>query len=92
MEKTLVENRDDVFTVRGVLTPEECAAYIARSEAAGYGDAPINTFAGPVVNKRMRNNDRVIVDSHAPAAGLWERLRPLVPARRGGWVAVGLNE
>ncbi len=92
MEKTLVEGREDVFTLRGVLTPEECADDIARSEAVGYGDAPINTFAGPVVNKRMRNNERVMVDCHATAAALWGRLKPFVPERRGSWVAVGLNE
>jgi hypothetical protein len=92
VDKTLVEGRDDVFTLRGFLTPEECAAHVARSEAAGYGDAPVNTFAGPVVNKRMRSNDRVMVDDPATAAALWERLRPFVPARRGSWVACGLNE
>ncbi len=92
MDKALVENREDVFVVRGVLTPDECAESIARSEAAGYGDAPINTFAGPVVNKTMRSNDRVIVNSYATAAALWERLRPYVPGRRGSWVAAGLNE
>lgn len=92
MEKVLVENRDDIFTVRGVLAPDECAAYIARSEAVGYGDAPVSTFAGPVVNKRMRSNDRVMVDDPPAAAALWDRLRPLVPARRGNWAACGLNE
>lgn len=92
MDKTPVENREDVFTVRGLLTPDECAEFVARSEAAGYGDAPVNTLGGPVVNKRMRSNERVMVDDPATAAVLWERLRPFVPARRGGWVAAGLNE
>jgi hypothetical protein len=92
VEKTLVEGHNDVFTLRGFLTPEECAAHVARSEAAGYGDAPVNTFGGPVVNKRMRSNDRVVVDDPATAAALWERLGSAVPDRRGSWVAAGLNE
>lgn len=92
MTKTLIDGRDDVFTVHGVLTAAECADYVARSEAAGYGDAPISTFTGPVVNKKMRNNERVMVDDPATAAALWEKLRPLVPERFGSWVAVGLNE
>ncbi|MFO0795886.1 MAG: 2OG-Fe(II) oxygenase [Gemmataceae bacterium] len=92
MTKTLIASRDDVFTVRGVLSPAECAEYVARSEAAGYGDAPINTYGGPVVNKRMRSNERVMVDDPATAAVLWEKLRPLVPERFGSWHAVGLNE
>lgn len=92
MEKTLIASCDDIFVVRDVLTPDECAAYIARSEAVGYGDAPVSTFAGPVVNKRMRSNERVMVDDPPTAAALWERLRGFVPDRRGSWAAVGLNE
>lgn len=93
MRKDLVHGFDDIFTVRGFLSADECAAFIARSEAVGYGDAPITTSAGPVLNKRMRNNERVMVDDPATAAGLWERLRPFVPATIGtGWQAAGLNE
>lgn len=92
MLKELVAGRDDIFTVRGFLTPDECAAHIARAEAAGFGDAPITTSVGAVVDKRVRNNDRVMIDDPALAAGLWERLRPLAPERLGGWVAAGLNE
>jgi hypothetical protein len=92
MQKELVHNLEDVFVVRGFLAPSECERHIARSESEGYGDAPINTFAGPVVNKRMRNNERVMLDDPALAAELWERLQPFVPPRRGRWKAVGLNE
>lgn len=92
MEMRLVNGLEDIFTVRGFLTPDECAAEIARAEAAGFGDAPVNTLGGPVVNKRMRNNDRVMVDDPAAAAALWDRLRPFVPERLGSWQATGLNE
>ncbi len=92
MHKELVNSLEDVFVVRGFLSPAECERHIARAEAAGFGDAPINTFAGPQVNKQMRNNDRVMLDDPALAAGLWDRLRPFVPERRGSWVACGLNE
>src|SRR5262245_33222544 len=92
MQKELVNDLEDVFVVRGFLTPVECERHVAASEAAGFGDAPINTFAGQVVNKAMRNNERVMVDDPALAAGLWGRLRPFVPPRRGGWEALGLNE
>ena len=46
MQKQLVYDRDDVFVIRGFLTPAECES-TSRSEATGFGDAPINTFAGP---------------------------------------------
>src|SRR5262249_19820113 len=74
------------------LTPEECAAQIARSEAAGYDDAPIMTGLGPVVDKGMRDNTRLMVDDEALAAALFERARPLLPARLRNFELVGLNE
>jgi len=93
MQKELINNLEEVFVLRGFLSPAECAAHIAASEAVGYGDAPINTFAGQVVNKRMRNNDRVMVDDPTLAAAMWARLRPFMAPKRGTrWEAVGLNE
>lgn len=92
MTKTLLTQRDDVFVVRNFLSPSECERYIALSEAAGYGDAPISTFAGPVMNLKMRNNNRVMIDDHASADELWAKLEPHVPSPRGRWQACGLNE
>lgn len=84
--------RDDLFVVRDFLAPAECAYYVALSESAGYGDAPIATLGGPVVRKDVRNNDRVMIDDPHLAALVWERLRPFLPARVGFWLPVGLNE
>jgi hypothetical protein len=93
MRKELLNDLEDVFVVREFLSPAECEHYIALSESIGYGDAPVNTFGGPVVNKEMRNNERVMLDDPALAAELWERLRPFVAPRRGPhWQAAGLNE
>ncbi|HJZ54153.1 MAG TPA: 2OG-Fe(II) oxygenase [Gemmataceae bacterium] len=92
MRKELLNDLEDVFVIRGFLSPAECEQYIAQSEAAGYGDAPINVFGGQVVDKGMRNNDRVMIDDPKLAATLWERLQPFVPEARGSWRACGLNE
>lgn len=92
MRKELLTDRDDIFVVHDFLTPEECERYIARSEAAGYGDAPINSLGGPVIRKDFRNNERVIIDDFSLAADLWLRLRPFVPDSRGSWKAAALNE
>lgn len=92
MRKELLTERDDLFVVHDFLSSEECAQYIAASEAAGYGDAPINSFGGPVMRKDIRNNDRVMVDDPEFAAAIWDRLRPFVPDRTQFWVPVGLNE
>ena len=49
MRKELLSQRDDLFVIHDFLSPEECEGYIALSESVGYGDAPINSFNGPVV-------------------------------------------
>jgi hypothetical protein len=68
-----------VWSVDGFYSPEECAAAIASSEAAGFEEALITTGRGMVMNKDVRNNDRRIFDDPALAAALFERLRPTVP-------------
>lgn len=82
---------DDVFLIHGFLTPAECADLVARTEAIGYGPAPLTTAAGPVMASEVRNNDRVMVDDPARAAALWDRARGFFPPR-DGCPAVGLNE
>lgn len=88
---------DGVFVIDDFFTADECWHAISRSEAAGYGDAPINAgMAGQVVRKDVRNNERVMIDDVPLARQLWERLKPFVPAMLdvgfGRWVPIGLNE
>ncbi|MGE0707928.1 MAG: 2OG-Fe(II) oxygenase [Planctomycetota bacterium] len=81
-----------VYTVDGVLDAAECREWIARTEALGYGAAPITTWLGPVMRPEVRDNTRVMLDDPAVADWLWGRLQPWVPAQLDGEVAVGLNE
>ena len=83
---------DMIFVLHDFLSAEECERFIARSEEAGYGDAPISTGAGFVMRKDIRNNDRVMIDDPALAALLWERARSFMPPNWFGWEPVGLNE
>jgi hypothetical protein len=55
----------EVFTVSGLLTHAECDEYIAFSEALGYGEAPVTTFLGPVMDKSVRDNERVMLGGGA---------------------------
>ncbi len=77
-----------IFVINGFLSPEECSALIRRSEDLGYEPALIDEFVAPGV----RNNDRVIVDDAALAAGLFLRARPLLPVAMDELVVVGFNE
>jgi predicted 2-oxoglutarate/Fe(II)-dependent dioxygenase YbiX len=83
---------DDVFVLRDFLTPHECREFIARSEQLGYEEAPLTTAAGAVVNKRVRDNVRVMVDDPALADALFRRARPFLPGCVGRWEVAGFNE
>ena len=91
MEKEELDG-ERIFLIHNLLTPQECEQHIARTEALGYGDAPITTSVGFVMRKDIRNNERVIVDDVGLAHSLFERARPLLPAEWYGWQLVGLNE
>ncbi len=87
MRQELLTDDGDVFVVHDFLIPDECWHFVARSEAAGYGDAPINAgLAQQVVRKDVRNNDRVMIDD-------WELARSSGSGRgrssrrgaAGGW-------
>ncbi len=99
----LIEYHDDVFMLRGVLSPEECDRYIERAQCEGFRDAPITTARGPVMDQSVRNNTRVMFDDVVEAKSLWDRVAPALPARwvrtqarrygrTGNFDAVGLNE
>ncbi len=83
-----------IFTIDGLLTPEECAALIRETERAGYRDAPITTARGFVMAKGVRNNTRYMVDDPERARWLFTRARLWLPATLddGDAELLGLNE
>lgn len=50
------------WTVQGVLTPEECAGYIARYQRAQPGFAPVIRTDGVGLDPEIRNNTRIMWD------------------------------
>ena len=80
------------FTIDGVLSPGECAALIARIEAAGPRIAPVSYPEGPVVDLGVRNNTRVMFDDPELAALLYARVASRLPATISGGEVVGANE
>ncbi|MBP3956664.1 2OG-Fe(II) oxygenase [Gemmata sp. G18] len=87
MTKTLLDD-EKVFAIADFLTAEECAAFVAQSEAIGYGDA---LFGGEVV-KSFRDNERVLLDDPALAERLFLRAQPFLPHAIGERELVGFNE
>lgn len=83
---------ENVFTVAGLLTPDECDDLINRGEMLGFERAAVRTAAGPLMRPGIRDNDRAAFTDVALALSLWERCRPFVPAELEGGTAVGLDE
>lgn len=95
----------EVWLVRGLLSVDECAALMQRSEGHGFGPTDfVKSYRG---NLRLTATDRGLSEA------IWQRLRPLVPATLelkaprpvtqeswwssypdvdGTWEARGLNE
>lgn len=80
--------RDSVHVVRGFLKPEECAAWIRWAEAFGFTEAR-HAASSEIA---FRDNGRVEVWEPNVAAGIWERLREMVPTEVDGWQACGCYE
>jgi predicted 2-oxoglutarate/Fe(II)-dependent dioxygenase YbiX len=85
-------NGRNLFVIPRFLAPEECEAFIARSEQLGYADAPINTSLGPLLRKDIRDNQRLLLDDPGLAAAWWHRTKGLLVEDWFGWKAVGMNE
>jgi predicted 2-oxoglutarate/Fe(II)-dependent dioxygenase YbiX len=81
-----------LWTVPEVFFEDERAAMIAQFEAIGFEEALITTPRGMVMNKGVRNNDRIILDDPARAEALWQRVQSHVPPSIREWRAYGLNE
>lgn len=81
-----------IKTLPSILTNDECLAWIDRIKAMGFEAAPINTFGGPKVVSRIRNNRRVMFDDVEAARDLFERIKDHAPAEIHDMRLSGINE
>jgi hypothetical protein len=78
--------------VEGFFTQEECKGFITFSEKEGYSESLIRSKDGEVVNKSIRDNDRVIWDNPQCAGHLWDLVKDMVPSDIDGYEPIGLND
>lgn len=81
-----------LWTVADLFTPAECAAAMARIEAAAPAPAPITTLRGAQMRPDIRNNDRVVFDDPEVAALLLAKIRGHAPEVLSGARLCGANE
>jgi prolyl 4-hydroxylase len=78
--------------VKNFFTQEECKGFIEFSEQQGYQESLIRSKDGEVVNKEIRDNDRVIWENTQFASQLWDMVKDMIPADIDGYEPLGLNE
>jgi len=83
---------DKVFVIHNFMSAEECEEYIEWSEQKGYDEAKVGYGKKQVMNKMVRNNERIIYDSQEMANELWRRLEPFAPKETIIGTACGINE
>jgi predicted 2-oxoglutarate/Fe(II)-dependent dioxygenase YbiX len=83
---------DNLFTVAGLLSPDECRDLIERGEALGFQRAAVRTRSGPQMRADIRDNDRIEFTDLELAALLWQRCLPFVSLHLEEGEAVGLDE
>jgi hypothetical protein len=63
-----------IFTIDGVLSPDECRQYIDWSERVRYDAATVSLAGGAVDRPDIRNTARAILAWPETAAELWRRV------------------
>jgi hypothetical protein len=86
----LINYSDRVFGVDGFLSQVECEQLVAEAESHGFETATVRTASGPKLLQNIRNNERVIFESPAWVAQLWQRLETIKLPELDGKVARAL--
>ena len=87
-----IELHPQIFIIEDFLTVKECSNYIERAELQTFEEAKVNMQGHQVMNKMVRNNDRVLFFDENLAKDLWLKLQGFVPSSIGSSIAIGLNE
>ena len=88
----VVHREDGIVTIPEFFTPDQCAAFITYGESIGFDAATVRLSTGAEMLKNIRNNDRVIEDDDALAAGLWPAVELFLDAFDLESEPVTLNE
>lgn len=82
----------NIYTLRQLMTPEECQRMIELAKRLGFQQAGLATGQDVYrVKETTRNNKRVIFEDKALAATLWARMAHLVDPKFQNHYAYGLN-
>ncbi|HWB94793.1 MAG TPA: hypothetical protein VG605_23215 [Puia sp.] len=87
----LIKLTNNIFTIDGFWTQQECEHFIKASEDVGYQPATIDTEKGQIIFEAVRNNNRVLYEDLNLAEKLWQQLKQYAPEKIGNSIAIGLK-
>ena len=90
MKKIVLHSQ--IFTIDNFLSFKQCEDYIENAKLQSFEEAKINTQGIQVMNKMVRNNDRLLFFDEELARSLWLKAKDFVPAFFENNKAIGLNE
>ncbi|MFZ4931693.1 2OG-Fe(II) oxygenase [Chryseobacterium sp. Mn2064] len=90
MEKT--ELHPQIFLIESFLTDTECDQYISLSQEKVFEEAKINAFGRQLMNKGIRNNDRLMIFDSNMAEELFEKAATFLPKEHEEYSLKDFNE
>ncbi|WP_185288387.1 2OG-Fe(II) oxygenase [Chryseobacterium lactis] len=90
MEK--IELHPQIFLIKNFLTHEECDRFIRESEDRKFEEAKINVFGRQLMNKGVRNNDRLMMFDENIAEDLFKTAAGFLPQEQEGYKLLNFNE
>jgi len=82
----------EVFLIENFLSAQECDGYVDKYKNEPFEEAKVSVHGQQVMNKGVRNNDRLLLFDHDLADHLWHKIKEFVPYDLGAYEALGLNE
>ncbi len=82
----------EIFLIENFFSDEECNRFLKQFENQKFEEAKININGSQIMNKRVRNNDRILFFDEDLAVNLWGKIKEFIPKKLGVYNAIGLNE
>lgn len=87
------EINENLIIIDGFWNKQRCQGYIEWADSHGFEEASINMGRGKqIMNKEVRNNERIIFEDQKLADIMWAEIEQVVPKETEYGYAIGLNE
>ncbi|MCJ8152884.1 2OG-Fe(II) oxygenase [Chryseobacterium sp. SSA4.19] len=90
MEKT--ELHPQIFLIENFLSDSKCDEYISMSQGKAFEEAKISMGARQMMNKGIRNNDRLMIFDNDLAKNLFEKAVGFLPQTHDAYKVLDFNE